>query len=159
MPTFGETHIRSKINEHVTDWPDAKESEDWLQRKFGDARVWLLSVPGGGRLWNEFRSQGFIAVGWDYLGDLSEYAAREEIQAAISGKEGRDNPRNSSLAVWQFSHDMQPGDIVIAKKGISVLYGWGRISGDYAYEPERGEYQHIRTVDWKKTGSWNLVGD
>lgn len=143
----------------TTEWPDAAEARDWLQSNIGDSAVWLLSVPGGGRLWRDFRENGLIAIGWDYLGDLSEYDSREEIQTTISEKENREHPSNDSLAAWQFVREMKPGDIVIAKKGNSQLFGWGKVSGEYTYEPARGEYQHIRSVEWKDVGQWQLVGD
>jgi 5-methylcytosine-specific restriction enzyme B len=146
-------------SDETTEWPDIEEAREWLQAHIGDSAVWLLSVPGGGRLWREFRDNGLIAIGWDYLGDLAEYASREEMQSAIADKEGRENPSNDSLATWQFAREMKIGDIVIAKKGNSRLFGWGRVAGEYTYEPSRGEYQHVRSVDWEKTGEWDLVGD
>ena len=54
-----------------------------------------------------------------------------------------------SLAAWQFAHEMKIGDIVIAKKGLKTILGWGKVTGDYVYDPERLEYQSIRAVDWK----------
>ena len=63
------------------------------------------------------------------------------------------NPTNDSLAVWEFSHDMRVGDFLIAKKGRSVILGWGRVTGDYRYEPERSEYRHVRNVDWHPCGN------
>ncbi len=143
----------------TTEWPEVEDARDWLQNNIGDSAVWLLSVPGGGRLWRGFRDDGLIAIGWDYLGDLSEYASRDEIQTTISEKENREHPSMDSLAAWQFVREMKPGDIVIAKKGNSQLFGWGEITGEYTYEPARGEYQHIRSVEWKDVGQWQLVGD
>ncbi len=143
----------------TTDWEDPEDARKWLQDSFGDCRIWLLSVPGGGRLWREFRDGGFIAMGRDYLGDLTEYPTRTAVQEAIAKKEGRPNPRNHSLASWQFAHEMEIGDIVIGKKGVRQLLGWGRITGEYTYEPDRGEYQHVRSVDWQRTGHWTLQGD
>jgi len=142
----------------TTAWPDAGEARQWLRDSFGDKGIWLISAGGGGRLWRDFRDNGMVAIGWDYLGDVAE-KSREEIYAGISEEEGKENPTNDSLAVWQFAHEMQVGDIVIAKQGNSRLFGWGRITGEYTYEPARGEYQHTRSVDWEQTGSWNLEGD
>ena len=141
-----------------TEWPDRDEAERWLRDEFGEKAFWLISAGGGGRLWRDFRESGLIAIGWDYLGDVAE-KSREEIYAGISEEEGKENPTNDSLAVWQFAHEMKVGDIVMAKQGNSRLFGWGRITGEYTYEPDRGEYQHTRLVEWDHTGSWDLEGD
>lgn len=43
---------------------------------------------------------------------------------------------------------MKIGDHLIAKKGRSLLLGWGEVTGDYRYESERREYRHVRDVKW-----------
>jgi 5-methylcytosine-specific restriction enzyme B len=48
---------------------------------------------------------------------------------------------------------------VIAKQGRAQLFGWGRVTGEYTYEPDRSEYRHTRKVDWQATGDWALEGD
>ena len=143
----------------ITAWPDDAEAESWLRHKFGDSRVWLMATGGGGRLWRDFRETGMVAIDFQYLGDMTEYGSREAVHAAIADKDGRENPFNDSLAAWQFVREMKKGDVVIAKQGRSRIFGWGLVRGDYAYEPERSEYQHIREVEWKATGQWDLVGD
>ena len=49
---------------------------------------------------------------------------------------------------------MKPGDIVIAKKGVTEYLGYGIIEGDYEYDITREKSKHIRKVSWKKKGSW-----
>ena len=112
--------------------------------------------PEGWVTWREFQELGAVAIGWDYLGDLSEFASRDEIHAAIAEEEGRENPLLSSLAVWQFAREMQPGDAVIVKQGMGRLLGWGLVAGDYRHDPDRGEYANLRPVEWKAVGGWTL---
>jgi hypothetical protein len=154
-----EKKVRDTSADVVTDWPEEEQAEEWLKREIGDTRVWLIGTGGGGRLWPDFREDGVVAVDFPYLTDMTEYASREEIHSTIMEKEGRANPFNDSLAAWQFSREMNVGDVVIAKQGRSRMFGWGRITGEYTYEPERSEYRHTRTVDWKAVGEWELRGD
>lgn len=125
--------------------PDAKS---WFRKRFGDVGVWALSPGEGARLWADFQAEQVAAVGWDALGDLSEYEDRDAIRQAIQDTYGRSNPKNDSLALWQFCHEMHEGDIIIVKKGRSHLLGWGTVNGSYRFAPERAEYQHVRKVDW-----------
>ncbi len=145
--------------EDETDWPDEEEAKAWLEQQFGGANVWLITAGEGGRLWREFRDKGMIAVGWDHLGDLADYSSRDAMHDAIAEHEGRENPRNDSLAVWQFAQEMSEGDLVVVKQGIKSLLGWGRITGPYTFDPERAEYQHTRPVTWEKTGEWDIPSD
>jgi 5-methylcytosine-specific restriction enzyme B len=138
---------------------DLPKAESWVQARFGDTRVWLISPGEGARHWRAFQEDGIVAMGWDYLGDLTEYGSREEVQAVIAEKEGKENPIMVSLAVWQFAHEMAEGDVVVAKRGRGRLLGWGRITGPYEHDPDRSEYRNLRSVRWETVGDWVLPSD
>ncbi len=135
------------------------ESEAWLRKELKTDRVWLLAAGEGGRLWTDFEREGIAAIGWDYLGDLSAFSSREEIQAEIASVSGKENPTNDSLACWEFGHVMAAGDVILAKRGASTLLAHGRVTGDYVYEEDRAEYQHTRTVDWTPVEGWEIPED
>jgi len=133
-----------------------EEARQWLHATFGGARVWLISAGEGGRMWDDFRENELIAIGWDHLGDLSEYASRDAIRIALSEHDGRENPSNDTLACWQFSSELEEGHVVIVKHGRTRLLGWGRVTGPYRHDPERVEYRNVVPVDWKATGNWTI---
>lgn len=138
---------------------DAAELERWLVAKLGEARVWALSAGPGARHWPELQREGIIAIGWDDLGDLREYDSREKIHDAIAERRGSGpNPHFSSLACWQFAHEIRPGDYVIVKKGRSELLGYGVVTSEYEFDPSRPERKHTRAVEWRAVGSWRLPG-
>ena len=130
------------------DHADEEGVEAWYQERFGEADVWTIAPGDGARLWPEFQGHGIAAIGWDDLGDFSEYDSRESIHAALIENGAGSNPYNSSLAVWQFAHEMKVGDFLIAKKGRDVILGWGKVTGEYVYDPERTEYRSLRNVAW-----------
>ncbi len=127
------------------------DDESWYAKKFGDAEVWAIAPGEGARLWRQFRAQRIAAIGYDGdgdLGDLSQYNSRDVVHAAAIEKGFGSNPFNVSLAAWQFSHETQVGDILLAKQGVSTFLGWGKVTGDYRHEPDRPEYRHTRSVEW-----------
>ena len=134
------------------------QAEAWFQERFGNIRVWALSPGEGGRMWPDCLQSSIAAIGWDDLGDLSEYDSKDAILNALAGEDGDSRPIMGALANWQFSHEISRGDLVIAKQGRSKILGWGLVTGDYLYEPDRAEYQHTRRVDWELTGAWNIPG-
>ena len=129
--------------------PNGDDDEAWFRKRFGDeAAVWVIAPGSGARRWPDFLQHGMAAIDYDELGDLSEYASREAIhQAAVESGLG-ENPYNRSLAMWNFAHAMQVGDVLIAKRGGSAVLGWGRVQGDYLYDPDRSDWQHLRKVEW-----------
>ena len=124
------------------------DDEGWYLDRFGTADVWAIAPGEGARLWGEFLELGIAAIGWDYLGDLSEYESREALHSALIENGARKNPTMASLATWEFVHEMKIGDIVLAKRGRSAILGWGTVTGEYSYESERAEYLNLRTVEW-----------
>ena len=129
------------------DRADEEGKEAWYQERFGEADVWTISPGDGARLWPEFQDHGIAASGWDDLGDFSEYDSREDIHNTLIENGAGPNPYNSSLAVWQFVHEMKIEDFLIAKKGRNVILGWGKVKGVCEYKPERAEYRNFRNVE------------
>ncbi|MDY0290214.1 MAG: AAA family ATPase [Sphaerochaeta sp.] len=121
-------------------------------------RVWLYSPGNQATHWDEFLQEGIMAVGWDELGDLREYASQEEIVQRFS--ESQENLRNSPImqakACFDFVHEMQVGDIVYAKKGRGTIIGKGTITGEYEYDDSRAYYKQVRTVAWERNGEWQV---
>jgi hypothetical protein len=64
--------------------------------------------------------------------------------------------RNNATANFDFKKNISVGDIVIVKKGRTVLLGHGVVISDYYYDDEREEFNHVRKVDWKKKGMWKV---
>lgn len=136
--------------EEVPREPNAPD-EDATARE----RIWLVAPGPGASEWDRFRADGIIAIGWEYLGDLTKYGDLEAIRSAIQEHEGTGvNPVHDALACHQFARGMQVGDKVFAKKGRHEIVGYGVITSEYRYEPERGEYAQVRSVDWKRVGKW-----
>ncbi len=125
-----------------------------------EKRIWAIALGERARLWNECQEDGIIAIGWDYLGDLSAYKSREEITAAIIDHEHpTEKPTNNSLCCWEFAHQMRIGDYVISKLGRKRILGIGVITSDYILDASRSEYHHTRRVKWLKARAIDLPED
>ncbi len=122
-------------------------------------RVWLIAPGEQARKFEEFHKEGIVGIGWDALGDLSEFSNLEELKKALQKNRGGDvSPVQASYACWQFANDMRVGDLVFAKKGRRKIVGYGKVSGEYRYEPTRGDYPNVRSVKWEGSGDW-AIGD
>jgi 5-methylcytosine-specific restriction protein B len=117
-----------------------------------NARYWAMGLGEGGRLWDECQEKGIAAIGWDEfeLGELTQYPDRESIQKILVERRGTPGPTpsNDALCLFQFSHEMVPGDYIVAKVGRRRLLGVGLVTSDYFLDEKRREYQHCRRVKW-----------
>ena len=116
---------------------------------------WMFSPGENASKWQLCVDKGIMCLGWKALGDLSQYASREDMRKEIKKNYPTDgNAKNDSLAVWQFSREMKVGDIVFAKKGTTKIVGRGVVESDYFYDNNYPEYKHIRKVKWTNIGEW-----
>lgn len=116
---------------------------------------WLYAPGEGADKWDEFYQRGIMGLGWHELGDLAAYAAKEDMRLKLQEAYGSEtSQKNSAHAVWQFAHELKPGDIVFAKRGRTEIIGRGIVVSDYEYDPNKGDYPHVREVEWTHKGHW-----
>ena len=168
-PIIKQVAIESKIPDLIINDQKFQELQDNSQRKLKEARkpvenkitksekkYWLLSPGRNAIMWDKFYEEGYMALGWDELGDLTEYSNRESIRDALRGAYGGEgNKMNDVTANWEFANDMSPGDVVIIKKGRSTLLGYGIITSEY-YHESNYKYHNRRKVNWIKKGIWDI---
>ena len=131
-------------------WSRDEQAEAWFQEGFGKANVWLIAAGEGGRCWNDFVKESIAAIGWSEIGDLRQYARKEDLEKALTEHGFGTNPFQSSRALWEFAHEVQIGDVLIAKKGRNTILGWGKVTGDYVHAPGWPEFPNIRKVEWHR---------
>ena len=99
--------------------------------------------------------RGIAAIGWDELGDLNNYDSKDEIAKSLREfSESDSSKKNDALACHEFSKVINPGDIIIPKKGIKTYLGYGIVESEYIYDDSRDDYKHTLIVNWKKTGNF-----
>ncbi len=129
--------------------PLMEESDEaWFRQHFGEVDVWAINPGEDARLWPDFQEHGIMAIGEDDLGDIREYDSRDAVHNALIERGRGPNPKNKSLALWEFTNEVKVRDIIIAKRGGSIILGWGTVTGKYKLDPDRPEYQNVRTVEW-----------
>jgi Cdc6-like AAA superfamily ATPase len=128
------------------------------KRKRKESKQYWLYAPGeNAYLWDEFYEGGILGLGWDEIGDLSQYKSRDEIKKAlVDGYGGTGSKKNDVSANDDFLNKIKIGDVIIAKKGRGELLGYGVVTSDYIFDKNRKNYQKTRQIDWKIKGNWNV---
>jgi 5-methylcytosine-specific restriction protein B len=96
-----------------------------------------------------------MAIGWDDLGDLSQFGSVEDVVTALEETYNpQTRPTNDARTCYDFVRTIKPGDLIFAKRGKQRIVGYGVVTGGYEYRPERTVYPSIRTVRWEGRGDW-----
>ena len=85
--------------------------------------------------------------GWNQLGDPSSWS-REELDKRVFAEYGPGHP-GATRALWYLYHSVAPGDVILAKRGVSVLLDVGEVSGPPYFDPAAGN-QRINGLSWNQ---------
>lgn len=98
---------------------------------------------------------GFIAIGWHQLGNLSHIpATRDAFKNAVrqtfpDAKEGSIPVQAGVL--YRFLHEMKEGETVVYPSKVDRMVNIGFVSGPYRYESQSNpDYPNQRPVQWVK---------
>jgi restriction system protein len=120
--------------------------------------TWMVRSEGGA-LYDLFRSEGVVALGWDFLPSLTEFPSRDALVEAL-GKNSPDEKPQKQLVqgaqLWRFAKEVKLGDGVVTYNPTRRVYSVGKITSAYSFDTatgerlslSEGEYPHVRRVDW-----------
>lgn len=127
----------------------------------GTKRVLKIAPGEKARFWDECLREGYICVGWDEVGDLSQFESKEAFRARFEEA----YPYNGLLAqarrkgneLWKLS-ELEPGDLVVANRGIGRVLAVGEVvQPGYRWADERSEYRHTVAVKWDTAYEQNVA--
>lgn len=116
-----------------------------------DRKGWMIRSGEGGRLFEDFE-KGYIAIGWQELGDIGALTTLEQFWNAYPkafplAKKGQ-LPNQISM-IYKFRTVVNAGELVVTYDPESRNYLVGEVTGDYEYQPDLvGDYPHVRKVNW-----------
>ena len=119
--------------------------------------LWGLHMPediGGDAL-----EQGYVAIGWSELGELSPLPnEREAVKAALTSvypdKKAGGIPVEAGVII-RFLHVMKEGDYIVYPSKHDRQVNIGKVAGPVTYHPgvedEPNDYPNRRKVDWVRS--------
>ncbi len=94
----------------------------------------LIHVGWGGNIdWSDKRYEDFDEI-------LSEWKTKKDPEA--TGHDG------NVVITFSLRSDMQVGDYVVVSDGRDRIQAFGRVTGEYFYDPEAEFHPHRRQVEW-----------
>ncbi|MCX6543502.1 MAG: AAA family ATPase [Acidobacteria bacterium] len=126
----------------------------WRDPRPGARQIVKIAPGSGARFWEECLAGGYICVGWDAVGDLTEYqdeAAFRARFAELFAEEYKTNPSNikkKATEVWTL-RELKPGDLIVANKGKTQILAVGEVvEPGYEWNTERSDHRHTVRVKW-----------
>lgn len=116
--------------------------------------LWMVRVGKYGEHERKYRQDRRIYLTWEELQEESLLPTRNQqgVMALLQRVyPERSNQQNAAWAfqIDRFVHVMKPGDLVAVPLPASSSVLFGRITGDYQFDPAGSEpYRHSRTVEW-----------
>ena len=118
-------------------------------------RVLKIAPGEDARFWDDCLREGYICVGWDEVGDLSQFESKEAFRArfeeAYPYKGHLPQARRKGNELWTLN-ELEPGDLVVANRGIGRVLALGEVvEPGYRWANERPEYKHTVAIKWDTT--------
>jgi len=114
--------------------------------------LWLVRAGSHGQQEDRCLENGFVTIGWTDLPDLSKFKSREELKSAYAKqypaeKEGAIINRVGQI--WNFSHEIKPGDLVSLPLKSAPFIAFGEVKETYKFDNRFGnDIRHVLPVKW-----------
>ena len=115
--------------------------------------VWLYAPGAGAEHWDEFYSDGIAAIGWDELGDMTQFESFDDVVTAlVDVYQLNGRPTHNAHTCWNFVRGMAEGDTIYVKRGRYAVIGRGVVTSAARFEPDRDKFRMVRDVLWEWRG-------
>lgn len=107
------------------------------------------------KVWQFDLANNLISIGWKMLGDVSKMS-RQELSEAVASTYPDKPPATKGLyanMIWAFYHEIDPGDVIIARRGRKTLAAVGKVSRSAFYSPGKSPAQghpNFLEVSWQE---------
>lgn len=161
IKTYSEAEIKEDIETEIIDIINSflpLVSGVRVEDKVYDVGYWLYSAGSNASLWDVQFENGFMSIDYDFPDNLKEFKTKSELEESRDEYGYEDGNMNTIRALWDFSNEINIGDIVISKQGRSKYLGYGIVTSDYIFDESQESHPHKRNVKWIKKGEWKVEG-
>jgi hypothetical protein len=126
---------------------------EWLvsERNFAfhPTTYWRITLDDDPSLWLEWQEGGYVAMGWDEMGDVGEIGQNEFHARRDSLLHQYPQWRKSDLnQLWRFAHQLHEGDKILVTAPHNRILGYGTLVAPYYFVSEVG-LGHRRPIEWE----------
>ena len=115
------------------------------------SKSWMVRAERNGRLFDAFKEQSAVAIGWNGVGDLSNVKTRKGVADLVAVALPDAKPQSAAMAAGQlhrFVNEIDIGDMVVTYDPSRRVYLLGEIAGPYRYDasvdPDDAQFRPVR---------------
>jgi 5-methylcytosine-specific restriction enzyme B len=151
--------ISRELGMHINNLSRTLWELDSQPHQYWNVRVDLSEAGEGSNYWEEMVSMGYIGIGWQLLGDLSNIQYNHESlnQVKVLMEEKYHEKGGYAQEIFNFLVKISIGDIVVAierKNKEDIVQGIGRVTSSYIFQP--GLICNRHNVDWLSLKQYKL---
>ncbi|WP_429814883.1 restriction endonuclease [Ensifer sp. B1-9] len=124
-------------------------------------RAWMVRAERNGRLYDAFKENSVVAIGWPQLGPLDNLTNRERIAELVKQVWPEWKPQAIAMSAGQvhrFRNEISVGDPVVTYDPSRRVYLIGEVVGDYRHDQKfDAEDPNLRPVKWQGEISRDLL--
>ncbi len=113
---------------------------------------WMIRAGRGGKYFDEFEQNHYVAVGWNKLGPLNQFHDTDSIKQAYFSIYGNDKPGKTANAIGmirRFGQTIRQGDWIVTYSPKRRIYLLGRDKGQFKFiDRDDDGYRQTRQVEW-----------
>lgn len=137
---------------------DLNQLIGYYQKTGSVKKYWQIAPNAGAKDWGLCVQRGIIPVYFnDYIknpsDDILGYSKEQLIE--YCQKNNPDATRNQVVSnagtIWNFIHNVQIGDNILANRGTKIALGWGVITSKPKISRDGSEITFYHDVEWKDT--------
>lgn len=116
------------------------------------SNMWMVRADSGGRLFDQFKAEGIVAIGWQEMGDFTPLKTREDFAKAVRKAWPEMSTAQVAVATsqaYRFAREIGQGDRAITYDPTERHYLVGTIESDYVFDSTRSEFRNLRKVKWE----------
>jgi restriction system protein len=115
--------------------------------------TWMVRAGRHSRLFEQFRQDGVVAIGWRGVGDVTNVATKNDFFERVA--KAYPNYREQQIVMatsqlYRFAREFKTGDRVVTYDSGGRKYLCGIITGEYQFSTKatEEEFENLRSVNW-----------
>lgn len=116
---------------------------------------WMVRAGRGGKYFEEFKQNNYVAVGWNKLGPLNQLTNDEQRRQAYLVHYGNEKPGKTGNAlsmIKRFGQTIEKEDLIVTYSPKHRHYLVGRDKGEFEFIDRKDDgYRQTRKVNWLGT--------
>jgi len=116
--------------------------------------AWVVRAGEGGYLFDEFKKNGIVAIGWNEIGNLTNVTDPNKIKEMVKDKYPNYSAGKLAMTAAQIKHfrfDIKNDDSVVTYDPQNRIYLVGKVQGEYKFLDIIQNYGHAHKVKWLGT--------